>query len=231
MTLAKIEENTSNSYIYTVYMHIFPNGKRYIGITGQKVNERWRINGNGYRSQKLMKRAIEKYGWNNIDHIIVAENLTLKDAGNLEKKLIEQYQTVNPKFGYNQSIGGENSPIGVKRSEETRRKLSISHMGRTHNKGYHLREEQRKHLREINLGKKLSEETKKKISDANKGRKPTNFAIERVKEVCNKSCICIATGVQYSSATIASRETGEPLNTITRHCRKEVLNPRWKYLN
>lgn len=215
---------------YTVYMHIFPNGKRYIGITGQKPKERWRINGNGYNPQKLMRRAIKKYGWENVKHLIVAEGLSAHDAGELEKKIIARYNTTDPDFGYNQSTGGKNSPIGVKRSDETRKKLSLSHMTQTHNKGYHLREEQRQHLREINLGKKIPEETRKKISEKNKGRKPTEHAIERLKEVCNKPCVCIATGVEYPSATIASKETGEPRNTITRHCRKEVRKPRWAFL-
>lgn len=215
---------------YCVYMHIFPNGKRYIGITGQKPKDRWRVNGHGYNPQRLMKRAIKKYGWDNIEHIIVAENLTAEDAGNLEKKLIEKYKTTNSAFGYNQSIGGENSPIGVKRSEETRKKLSISHMGQAHNKGYHLREEQRQHLRKINLGKKLSEETKKKISEKNKGTKPSELAIRKAIAACSKPVIQLSTGKIFSSATEASKQTGEPLNTITNHCRKEVRRRRWEYV-
>lgn len=62
------------------------------------------------------------------------------------------------------------------------------------------------------------------------GQKPKEHAIERLKEVCNKPCVYIATGVEYPSATIASKETGEPRNTITRHCRKEVQKPRWAFL-
>ena len=46
---------------------------------------------------------------------------------------------------------------------------------------------------------------------------------------CNKPCICLLTGVKYESATIAAKETGEHRNTITRHCRGEVLKPRWEY--
>lgn len=219
----------TKAYNYTVYVHLFPNGKRYVGITGQQVKERWRVNGNGYKPQKLMWKAIQKYGWNNIQHIIIAENLTSSEAGELEKRLISEYKTNDIAFGYNQSIGGENSPIGVKRSDETKRKLSLSHKGQTRNKGYHLRLEQRQHLREINLGKKLSEETKRKISEKNKNQKPTQFAIQRCKEVCNKPVICIATGIVYESATIAGKQTGEARNTITRHCRGEVQNPRWKF--
>lgn len=215
---------------YAVYMHIFPNKKRYIGITGQKPKERWRINGNGYKPQKLVRRAIEKYGWENIEHVIIAEGLSAIEAGALEKKLISKYQTTDPSFGYNQSIGGENSPIGVKRSEETKRKLSMAHIGIVPgNKGRKLSDTQKAHLSRINLGKKLSNETRLKISQSNKGHKPTELAMKRVKEVCNKPCICLSTGVKYESATIAAKETGEHRNTITRHCRGEVLKPRWEY--
>ena len=35
---------------YTVYMHVSPSGKRYIGITGQDVKKRWG-NGIGYESE------------------------------------------------------------------------------------------------------------------------------------------------------------------------------------
>lgn len=216
---------------YTVYMHIFPNEKKYIGITGQKLKNRWRVNGNGYKPQKLVYRAIQKYGWENIKHVVIAENLSVNEASELERNIIAQYQTTNPNYGYNQSIGGENSPIGVKRSEETIRKLSISHIGQKNSKGRHLTEEQKQHLRKINLGKKMSEETKRKISETNKGRKMPISAIEKTKEALNKQVVCILTGITYKSATIAGIETGEPRNTITRHCRKEVRNPRWAFLN
>lgn len=214
---------------YTVYMHIFPNGKRYVGITGQDPKERWRKGGHGYKPQRLVWSAIQKYGWDNIKHIIIAKNLTVNEAGTLEKEIISKYNTTDVKSGYNQSIGGENAPIGVKRSAETREKLRISHLGQTHNKGYHLREEQRRHLREINLGKKMSEETKRKISEKNKNQKPTKYAIKRVKEVCNKPVICVKTGKVYESAVVAGKETGEHPNTIGRHCRGEVLQPRWMF--
>ena len=42
---------------YTVYMHISPSGKRYIGITSVKPKYRWR-NGKGYETQ-IFYRAIE----------------------------------------------------------------------------------------------------------------------------------------------------------------------------
>lgn len=229
--IENIPEELRHDSKYTVYMHVFPNGKRYIGITGQDVRARWRTNGNGYKPQRLVYRAIKKYGWDNIEHIIVSEELTADDAGKLEKELIKRYRTTDVNYGYNQSIGGENSPIGVKRSEETRKKLSVSHIGHApYNKGGHLGEQQKALLRQANAGKRLSEETRRKISEKNKGRKPTAFAVQRCKERCNKPVICIESGVIYESATVAGRSTGEHRNTITRHCREEVRNPRWAFV-
>lgn len=90
---------------YTVYMHQNQiNGKRYIGITADTVQSRWR-NGAGYKTQ-VFGRAIEKYGWQNFSHIIVAENLTKEQAEELEIALIKEYDTCNPHFGYNIATGG-----------------------------------------------------------------------------------------------------------------------------
>ena len=59
---------------YTVYMHISPSNKRYIGITSTKIEERWR-NGKGYKHNKHFTNAINKYGWDNFEHIIIAKDL------------------------------------------------------------------------------------------------------------------------------------------------------------
>ena len=46
---------------YTIYKHIFPNNKIYIGITKRKPETRWN-KGKGYNSCPLMSKAIKKYG-------------------------------------------------------------------------------------------------------------------------------------------------------------------------
>ena len=50
---------------WTVYVHISPSNKYYVGITKLKPHERWGKNGYGYRNQ-IFYRVIQKYGWENI---------------------------------------------------------------------------------------------------------------------------------------------------------------------
>lgn len=63
---------------YVVYMHTFPNGKRYIGIS-RNVSRRFR-NGKGYEHQPIMWNAIQKYGWQNVITTIISERLTELEA-------------------------------------------------------------------------------------------------------------------------------------------------------
>lgn len=87
---------------YKVYMHTFPNNKKYIGITRQDLEKRWQ-NGNGYKHQPIYKYIID-VGWDNIDHDVLYENLTQNEAQEKEKELIELYDSINN--GYNISDGG-----------------------------------------------------------------------------------------------------------------------------
>ena len=87
---------------YSVYEHVFPNGKRYIGISCEP-EKRWN-GGHGYDTQPKMKRAIQSYGWDNIEHNIICEGLPKEQAERLEMYLIDKLDTINN--GYNVSIGG-----------------------------------------------------------------------------------------------------------------------------
>lgn len=164
---------------YFVYMHISPSGKRYIGITRNCIR-RWR-NGFGYQRNQYFYSAIKKYGWNNFEHIIIAENLSLLDAEKMEIELIEKYKTNEKEFGYNHAKGGKVN-CGYKLSDETRKKLSESHIGIPNaNKGKSMSKEQKekiskalkhKYLGENHhfYGKHHSDESKYKISQSNKGK-------------------------------------------------------------
>lgn len=98
---------------YCVYMHVVPKeisgyvfDKRYIGITSRKPEDRWGKDGENYQRQ-IFWNAIQKYGWNNIQHIILYEGLSKEDASRKEVELIEKYETRLGEKGYNASKGGE----------------------------------------------------------------------------------------------------------------------------
>lgn len=112
---------------YSVYVHVFPNNKKYIGITMRKPKYRWN-NGKAYYHNQFMVRAIKKYGWENIEHKILYEHLTKEEAEQKEIELIKHYKTNDKKYGYNIENGGNHQG---KMSETTKKLLSIAHKGKT----------------------------------------------------------------------------------------------------
>ena len=80
-----MSENT-----WCVYKHIFPNGKVYIGVTGQEPKERW-DNGMGYQTNRKMFFDIVQFGWNNINHEILFSNLSEGEAKDKERELIRAF--------------------------------------------------------------------------------------------------------------------------------------------
>ena len=91
---------------WCVYIHTSPSNKYYVGITSQKPERRWR-KGVGYIGNVHFTNAINKYGWDNFQHEIIASNINEDEAKNFEQILIAKLQSNNPKYGYNRSSGGE----------------------------------------------------------------------------------------------------------------------------
>ena len=175
---------TNNSYC--VYVHICPNDKKYYGMT-KNVEQRWGKDGYGYKKHHpLFYNDILFYGWDNIEHLIIADNLTKEEAALLEEELIRGNRTYNSKYGYNKYIGRKltdeykevmsEANKGKVFSEEHKAKLSKSKKGVNHPMyGKPLSEEHRTKLSEANKGKVLSDETKAKMSEAKKGEKNPNY--------------------------------------------------------
>ena len=103
-----MEENENN---WSIYIHINKiNNKKYVGITSRPAKVRWEKNGSGYKPyyghRNYMWNAIQKYGWDNFEHIIIQENLTKDQANEMERRLIAYYDSANPNNGYNIQLGG-----------------------------------------------------------------------------------------------------------------------------
>ena len=150
----------SKRYNYCVYKHTFPNGKVYIGITCQKPTIRWRNDGSGYKPVKgkvtKIWNAIQKYGWENVNHEILLDNLSKEEAEQKEIELIAFYNSTDDDYGYNISNGGNSPSVTL----EIREKISLSRTGK--NYGY---------IGEYApmYGKHHSAEAKHKISKATTG--------------------------------------------------------------
>ena len=72
---------------YVVYQHVTPDGMYYFGQT-QNVERRWSNNGSLYKGTALQP-YIEKFGWDNIQHIVLFRDQTRENALWIENFLIE----------------------------------------------------------------------------------------------------------------------------------------------
>ena len=175
----KIEQVDGERKWY-VYCHTNKtNGKKYIGITSQVPEERWRY-GAGYKNQVAFWRAIQKYGWDGFDHEVVLEGLTEEDAKEKEVELIALYKTNcsrynHPAYGYNMTDGGEGT-VGHVVTQTVRDKISEKMKGRFVGENHPMygispKERMDEETYNVWLKKIHTEETHKKISEANKGNK------------------------------------------------------------
>lgn len=179
---------------YTVYKHIFPNNKIYIGITSKKPEIRWN-NGKGYKLCPLMNKAIQKYGWNNVKHEILFINLTKKQAEEKEIQLIKEHKCNNRKYGYNIENGG--NCCGT-HSEETKKKIGAKSKGNKYCLGRHISKEHIQKLHEGRMKKYKetgvygytgfmhTEEYKNKMSKALTGIKRSEETRNKLSEIGKK---------------------------------------------
>lgn len=233
---------------YCVYRHTFPNGKVYIGYTGQKPTDRW-CGGTGYKHQQLVYRAIVRYGWDNIQHEVLADSLTYEQAVAMEIELIKAYDSTNPDFGYNTTAGGDgrldcggkkHPMYGKHHTEETRRKMSESLKGRVApNKGKSPSEETREKLRQANLGKKYQRpsEWREKIAESNRGLKRSEETKRRVAAAKSKPVAQFTVNGDFvriwPSAVEACRHTGidkSNISLVCRNVRETAGGFVWKFI-
>lgn len=207
-----------------VYIHVFPNGKMYAGITSQRLCKRWQ-SGKNYTHNRRLQNAIRKYGWDNIEHIVIDRYDTAEEAGEVEKGLIAKLDLQNPEHGYNISSGGEHG----EHNEETKKRLSESRKGQN-NPMYGRRGELSPRYGKPSAmrGRKMPEEAKRKISAANTGKShPISEETKEKIRVKNtgannknsKKILCVETCTVYASSGEAHRKTGCLQSHISECCR------------
>lgn len=84
---------------YYIYIHTCPNYWTYVGMS-QQPKQRWN-KGEGYKENKDFYDAIQKFGWNNIKHEIVAETNYKWIAQKIERTLITHFK--NKKRSFNET--------------------------------------------------------------------------------------------------------------------------------
>lgn len=218
---------------YTIYIHRNKiNNKCYVGITCQTVHERWRNgdgyltkNSKGYYNQPKIARAINKYGWDNFEHIIWAENLSHDEACHIEKLLIAIWNTIDN--GYNITKGGEgttgisrygadNPFYGKKHNENTKKKISEANKGN-----------------QYWLGKQHSNETKQKMA-APKTEKHKQSMSENHADVAGKNnprarkVIRLKDNKIFDYLNGAANEIGINKETLRKYCK---AHNGWMYLD
>ena len=231
---------------YTVYKHVAPNGKMYVGVTRTNPKHRWN-NGQGYKGQSRFFNAIKKYGWENFKHEILLEGLTKEEAELAERLFIGYWNLTSQEYGYNIDGGGS---LNKDVSETTRQKMSQSHKGcknymygKCHsqdtkdkisraNKGRHSGVDNPRY------GKHHTKEAKLKMSMANKGKVIPPDMREKISIALGKRVAAINIDSNevvsiYNSTREAERQMGIPHTNIGECCRgvrKTAGGYKWKYI-
>jgi group I intron endonuclease len=112
----------------TVYMLIFTNGKKYIGITTRSPEERRREHIYCSRNKTpkyILHKSIKLYGENSFDMIILETTTNVSELKLLEQKYIQEHNTYFQNgLGYNMTLGGEGN-FGYKFTDEIKMKMSL----------------------------------------------------------------------------------------------------------
>lgn len=170
------------------------NGKQYIGKDAKNTPS---YLGSG----TFLKKAIQKYGKENFKKEILEVCSSQEELKEREEYWLNYYDAGNnPDFynTHNHSYGGI---LGQVHSEETRNKISESHIGMKYSDEY------KKKLSSIRLGKKLkphTEETKKKMSESKIGK-------ERSQETKDKISKSLSNRPSNFSGKTHSNETKQKL--------------------
>lgn len=199
----------------TIYMHRNKiNQKVYIGETCQiNLNNRWK-NGAGYKTCTAFYNAIQKYGWDSFEHLILEQgDWTPEEIEKKENYYINYYNSKDPSKGYNINDGFYRtiSPKAKIKAEEWKKQHPEFGLARAQD----MLKWQKEHPEEM-----------LKIRQSN---------VAKATEARKKKVQCLETGIIYESASDAARKV--PNTSQSKICmvcqgkRKTCGKLHWRYYN
>ena len=124
--VVRLLEDHSKSGVYQILNTV--NGKRYVGSAARSFHQRWTLH-RASANRGKHHNAILQAAWNNYGAsafvFSVLEYSSGADAVNREQRYIDLFQSADRRYGYN-ICATAGSSLGIKRSVETRLKMSKS---------------------------------------------------------------------------------------------------------
>ena len=156
----------NNEIVFYLYHKMSPSGLNYLGITHKNP---YKYGGSGVYWKKHLKAHNVKI--NEIQTLILFETSNYSELCQRGIYYSELYDIVNSdKWANLIPETGEKSVLGMKHSEETKKKISEIHKGRFCGEKNPM------------FGKPVSQETRDKISEANIGQKRTEDTKNKIRE-------------------------------------------------
>lgn len=231
---------------YCVYCHITPANRKYVGISCDP-KKRWN-EGRGYSKNYIFYRAIKKYGWGNIKHIILYDGISLEEAKEIEANLISEWHLTDRKYGYNLS----STKDGL--CEESRKLMSLARQGNNYCKGRVLADDSKQKIsnslklyfsapeNRSQLHRPHSEETKEKLrnrvfsEETKQKMKDNHYDCRGVNNPSAKPIRQLSMSGEvireFDYAKLAADEYKIDLSSIIKCCRgkkKTCGGYRWEY--
>jgi group I intron endonuclease len=170
------------------------NGKKYVGSAAHSIAERLsdhlRTLRHGIHGNSRLQNAYNKYGESTLCFKILETVELPEECVPMEQKYIDK---LKPEYNICLTAG---SSLGIKRSMEYRKKLSIAHLGQSKP---HTEESKRK-ISIAHMGKILSDEHRAKLSAAHRGKTLTKEHCEKITAALLGRCVSEETRAKISLA-------------------------------
>jgi len=172
-----------------------------------------------------LRNSFNLYGSESFLFLIV-ETCGKDELLELEQKYIDILNVLDCEFGYNICPTAGNL-LGYKHTEESKRKMSNSHIGKKHT------EEHKQKISEANTRRRHSEESKQKMSKAQKGKPKTE---EHKRKVSKKVIQLTKDGKfvnEFYGTCEAERQTNIYQANISSVCRGKLKSAGgyiWRYV-